>query len=71
MRDPKRCTKLTRHIGELWRDRVPEWRLGQLISNLDLGNQLFYIDDEDLMIKIEKLLDGYKTHKTNFVGGCV
>jgi hypothetical protein len=51
MRDPNRIYKTTALLAESW-SQVPDWRLGQLIENLKryIGtNDLFYIEDEDLV----------------------
>ena len=39
-------------------ERVPELRLGQLISNvIDSEVELFYMDDEDLIRHIKEFID--------------
>ena len=53
MRDPKRIKPIIKLLEEAW-NLVPDWRLGQLVSNL-LGGGLrdvFHPEDEDW----EKLL---------------
>ena len=45
-------------IKEIW-DKHPELRLGQLICNVVRDPQLYYINDEDL---VEKLEDRYVKH---------
>jgi len=48
MRDPSRIDETLAVIEQLWR-RFPDWRLGQLISNIAGGdNRVFYIEDEPL-----------------------
>ena len=60
MRDPKRIDKFCDLLKELWK-RVPDWRFGQLISNL--GRQLewtpggfFYVEDEEFMNELSRIL---------------
>ena len=51
MRDPKRIDEFCKHLAELWH-LVPDWRFGQLISNV-LGTypgDIFFPED-DVMIK--------------------
>lgn len=54
--DPRTIT--LNKIKEIW-DKHPELRLGQLICNVVRDPQLYYINDEDL---VEKLEDRYVKH---------
>ena len=54
MRDPKRIDRICDLLKILWK-QVPDWRLGQLISNVIERQDPFYIEDEDM----EKLLECY------------
>lgn len=61
MRDPNRIYKFCNKIAEMWSE-VPDWRFGQLISNLicDLdGATLFYMEDEELFQYLEKELEKF------------
>ena len=56
MRDPNRIPKVLAILQQGW-EKVPDWRLGQLIENLKryIGvNDLFYIEDDKM---IEKIID--------------
>jgi len=60
MRDPKRIEPILELLKEAW-NLVPDWRLGQLVSNL-LGNgpqDVFHPEDEDW----EKLLKEFIKEK--------
>lgn len=46
MRDPKRIKPFLEWLGEIWERECPDWRFGQLMSNV-LGVDPFYIEDED------------------------
>jgi hypothetical protein len=61
MRDPRRCAKLARQLGELWLAKVPDWRFGQLMSNFQSATRddIFYIEDEEIVEKIKKFLENY------------
>ena len=52
MRDPKRIPEVLKELEEFWK-RVPDWRLGQVISNFSYemtgNNDPFYIEDKDLL----------------------
>lgn len=60
MRDPARIHPFCDRLAELW-EKVPDWRFGQLVSNL-LGDieaktkkSVFYMEDEELFSEMEKL----------------
>lgn len=52
MRNPDRISETLKELEEFWK-QVPDWRLGQIISNLSyeiLGtNDPFYLEDTDLL----------------------
>lgn len=52
MRDPKRIPEILKELEEFWK-QVPDWRLGQVISNFSYeitgNNDPFYIEDKDLL----------------------
>jgi hypothetical protein len=55
VRNPERIDRITEKLRRVWHE-VPDWRLGQLVSNL-LGNgpqDVFFPEDTEW----EKLLDG-------------
>ena len=54
MRDPERINRIINKLMTVW-NLVPDWRLGQLVSNL-LGpgpHDIFHIEDKEW----ERLLD--------------
>ena len=70
MRDPKRIDKFCDLLKELWK-RVPDWRFGQLISNL--GRQLewtpggfFYAEDEEFMNELARILAQFNEHENKY-----
>lgn len=54
MRDPKRIYKFCNNLAQLWSE-VPDWRFGQLITNIarsymsETGRDIFYVEDNELM----------------------
>lgn len=51
MRDPNRIEPLLKAMKELW-ILVPDWRLGQLVSNLARAtnvNDPFFVEDDKMM----------------------
>ena len=70
MRDPKRIDKFCDLLKELWK-RVPDWRFGQLISNL--GRQLewtpggfFYAEDEEFMNELARILAKFNEYENKY-----
>lgn len=58
MRNPNRIPRVLDLLEKEWQ-KVPDWRLGQLIENIarDLGwNDAFYISDDDLEKELRKRL---------------
>lgn len=52
MRDIDRIPEILKELEEFWK-QVPDWRLGQVISNLSYDlvgtNDPFYVKDKDLL----------------------
>ena len=70
MRDPKRIDEFCDLLKELWK-RVPDWRFGQLISNL--GRQLewtpggfFYAEDEEFMNELSRILAKFNEYENKY-----
>lgn len=59
MRDSARIYPFLNKFAELWMT-VPDWRFGQLVSNLQRweDNDLFYVEDDDFLKKLEVMLKG-------------
>ena len=63
MRDPKRIKEIVTELEKYWNNH-PNWRLGQLMSNLSYelrgDNDSFFIEDDELLellkLKNEKSL---------------
>ena len=56
MRNPDRIPKILKELEEFWK-QVPDWRLGQVISNISyetLGvNDPFYLEDDELLEELK------------------
>lgn len=52
MRNPNRIPEVLKELEEFWK-QVPDWRLGQVISNFSYelmgNNDPFYMEDKDLL----------------------
>lgn len=58
MRDPRRIKRVLALLEKEWQ-KVPDWRLGQLIENIarELGwNDAFYMEDDVLQKELRKRL---------------
>lgn len=60
MRDKKRIPKILKKLQQAWL-KVPDWRLGQLISNLrGTGPQdVFYVEDDEWQRLIKEFINNY------------
>lgn len=59
MRNPNRIPEVLMMLQQGW-EKVPDWRLGQLIENLKryIGiDDLFYIEDDEMTKKIVDFFD--------------
>lgn len=48
MRDIRRIDRVLNILGDYWK-LVPDWRLGQLITNVFGGKDIFYLEEEDFI----------------------
>ena len=52
MRNPERMPEISKELEEFWKQN-PNWRLGQIIANLNYeimgGNDSFYLEYTDLL----------------------
>lgn len=57
MRDPKRIKRIVEKYAKVW-ETVPDWRFGQLLSNMHgCGQQdVFHTEDDDLEKGMDKWL---------------
>lgn len=61
MRDPQRIDKFMNELGKLWRDKVPDWRFGQLMYNFlcATGDPFsFYWEEDKFLEKFKEYLEG-------------
>ena len=61
MRDPNRIDIILTQLGELWK-QLPDWRLMQLIVNLQywVGSDMFYYEDERFIEELKQFIEGEK-----------
>lgn len=61
MRDINRIDKVCAALAEQWK-RVPDWRLGQLLVNVQrtFGTDLFYTEDNLIVGYVRDTLDELK-----------
>ena len=53
MRDPERIDGILNELGEIWKC-YPDLRLGQLLLNVARDPMLYYIEDDELMVRLEE-----------------
>ena len=51
MRNKNRIDPFMQKLTVLWKEQCPDWRFGQLISNIAdfAGRDIFFIEDEEMM----------------------
>ena len=65
MRDPNRIYKICHKLAEIW-SQVPDWRLGQLMTNINQVCKIindkdpFYVEDDELIKFMEHYVKGIK-----------
>lgn len=58
MRDPQRIDDFMDELGELWKNKVPDWRFGQLMYNfLCAKGDPFYWEEDEFLKKFKKYLE--------------
>lgn len=55
MRDPNRIPIFCYKLAKIW-ENFPDWRFGQLISNLTSRKDIFYIEDDDFLKQLEDIV---------------
>ena len=53
MRNKDRIGPILDRLGKCWK-KVPDWRLGQVISNIFGTHDLFHLEDENFIEIVEK-----------------
>ena len=55
MRDIKRIDKVLKVLDDNWK-KLPDWRLGQLICNMQsaAGDDFFYVEDDEFADMVEE-----------------
>jgi len=57
MRDPNRISPFLAVISEYWK-QVPDWRFGQLISNVLDKRDPFYMEEDELLELFDRFFNG-------------
>lgn len=54
MRDPDRIDPVLSTVRRLW-EKYPDMRLGQLLVNVAHGDDMFNLEDEELVLRLHKV----------------
>ena len=63
MRDPKRIRSFCNELADLWETHCPDWRFGQLMSNIlgayyaETKRDIFFPEDDDMMAFFHKYFE--------------
>lgn len=56
-RDPIRLYKFYEELKRIHMTYVPDWRFGQLISNIFGSHDIFYLEEEDVLKHIKRYFE--------------
>lgn len=56
MRNPNRIEPFLAEIAKLWH-KVPDWRFGQLLCNITFNKDPFYMEDDEFLNCMKKMLE--------------
>ncbi len=59
MRNPGRIKIICERLAALWQ-KLPDWRLAQLMSNVLVSKDCFFMEDNEFMEYIEKYIKEMK-----------
>ena len=48
MRDPKRIRKFCNELADIWEEKCPDWRFGQLLVNV-IDRDPWFLEEDDMM----------------------
>ena len=54
MRNPARIDVFCAHLAKLWKSNCPDWRFGQLVTNLMRTKDIFYLEEDEMLDYIEE-----------------
>lgn len=61
MRPIERIEPFLKELGDIWKERFPDWRFGQLMYNFISENgDPFYWEDEEFLSRLEAYLQPEK-----------
>ncbi len=65
-RNVDRIEPFMKQLTTLWKEECPDWRFGQLISNIQsyVGYDLFYLEEDEMMTYIENYFKKSTTRKS-------
>lgn len=57
MRDPNRLYGFYNKLQEIHMKYVPDWRFGQLLSNIFGSEDIFYLEEDALIKRVEEYFE--------------
>lgn len=59
MRKPKRIEVFLTDIGEIWKERYPDWRFGQLMFNFFcVYGDPFFLEEDEFLVAFQAFCKG-------------
>lgn len=62
MRDSKRITHFCNVLWLMWTKYVPDWRFGQLMTNIFGDEDIFYMEEDEIERRILKYFNNEEKH---------
>ena len=62
MRNPGRIKIICERLASEWQ-RLPDWRLGQLMSNIFVEKDCFYMEDNEFIEYVNNFINKVKNEK--------
>lgn len=61
MRDPERIDKFCNEIADIWKNEIPDWRFGQIMSNFECwlkgkGIDIFFPEEKEMLKLFKEFL---------------
>lgn len=59
MRNPDRIEPFLTELGQLWKEKYPDWRFGQLMTNFfrEMGDP-FYLEEDEWLVAFKSFCSG-------------
>ena len=57
MRDPHRLNNFYNELCSIHKTYVPQWRFGQMLSNIFHNEDIFFLEEDEMLKRIKKYFE--------------